>query len=359
MKKIEKKIYINGTEHSIIEDIISEYYEMLNPLYIEGKHKVVIDGIYYQRAHSLIGRLSCQIKKYPKSTGYNKNFLRFLKILYGKTNHYDHLRKFILATPSYIKKVVKLINKFQNYYNINFGTKDDRTNEGKILDDIFNYNKLPKAWLGQKMSIKTCPYCNAQYTITIKKENERYEAKYQIDHFYPQSLYPYLAISFYNLIPSCSNCNHSKSNKDTFVKEIYHPYQDDVHKKLKFNTKPESDKAIIEQLINSGKLKEDNIEIEPFGDGSNKFKNYCDFFHIKDIYKQHNDVVYEIYAKSVLYPSSRKEELENLFEEDKLNLFEKEEITRFILGNYTDEKDFHKRPLSKLTHDIAKDLGLI
>jgi len=32
---------------------------------------------------------------------------------------------------------------------------------------------------------------------------------------------------------------------------------------------------------------------------------------------------------------------------------------RFILGNYITEIEIHKRPLSKLTIDIAKEFGLI
>ena len=32
---------------------------------------------------------------------------------------------------------------------------------------------------------------------------------------------------------------------------------------------------------------------------------------------------------------------------------------RTLIGNYTEDKDLHKRPMSKFVMDIAKDLGLI
>lgn len=42
--------------------------------------------------------------------------------------------------------------------------------------------------------------------------------KFQFNHFYDKGTYPYLALSFYNLIPSCSTCNSSKvkGNANTF-----------------------------------------------------------------------------------------------------------------------------------------------
>ncbi len=39
--------------------------------------------------------------------------------------------------------------------------------------------------------------------------------------------------------------------------------------------------------------------------------------------------------------------------------FTKQEIYRFILSNYSETKDFHKRPLSKLVKDISEELNLI
>ena len=34
-------------------------------------------------------------------------------------------------------------------------------------------------------------------------------------------------------------------------------------------------------------------------------------------------------------------------------------IKRFILGNYTEEQEIHKRPFAKFMQDIGKEVGLI
>lgn len=44
-----------------------------------------------------------------------------------------------------------------------------------------------------------------------------------------------------------------------------------------------------------------------------------------------------------------KDDFKDLFEND-------EEFNRTIFGNYLEEKDFYKRPLSKMTSDIVNEL---
>lgn len=45
---------------------------------------------------------------------------------------------------------------------------------------------------------------------------------FQFDHFYDKSDYPYLSMSLYNLIPSCSSCNHQKRITQLDIR--YNPY---------------------------------------------------------------------------------------------------------------------------------------
>lgn len=85
-------------------------------------------------------------------------------------------------------------------------------------------------WLIRKLNIKVCPYCNRNYTISIDKKSCK--TRPEIDHNLPQSLYPILSLSFYNLIPACPTCNHLKSNKE--IK--YNPYsQEDNDIQFKVN----------------------------------------------------------------------------------------------------------------------------
>ena len=64
-------------------------------------------------------------------------------------------------------------------------------------------------WLQSQLSVKVCPYCNRMYTTTLYGKKR---VRPDFDHFYPQSRYPYLAVSLFNLIPSCNVCNRAKSD---------------------------------------------------------------------------------------------------------------------------------------------------
>src|SRR5690606_37151236 len=64
-------------------------------------------------------------------------------------------------------------------------------------EEIF-YNKKVGKWLSTELNVKTCPYCNRQYTFTIEKGTKNIRPEF--DHFHSKSEFPYLALSFYNLI---------------------------------------------------------------------------------------------------------------------------------------------------------------
>ena len=59
----------------------------------------------------------------------------------------------------------------------------------------------------ERIGIQTCVYCNnAEAAYSDEKE----EAYYHFDHWKPKDQYPFLSICFFNLYPSCSNCNGHK-----------------------------------------------------------------------------------------------------------------------------------------------------
>lgn len=81
-----------------------------------------------------------------------------------------------------------------------------------------------------------------------------------------------------------------------------------------------------------------------------------DVFGLKELYSHHDDIVKEMLLKGEIYSpdyiQSLMEQFPNLIENE-------EEALRIIMGNYINEEDLGKRPLSKLTRDIAKDVGFI
>jgi hypothetical protein len=194
------------------------------------------------------------------------------------------------------------------------------------------------------IDLKTCPYCNRNYIYSISKSGE---IKSQIDHFYPKSKYPFLAMSYYNLIPSCPTCNGfgAKEEKDPRENnnELINPYLiEDDDFKFSFEIKKVSSEDFIKV-----KLKTPTV-------GYNKL------FKLNELYEKHNDHVEELILKSeIKYPHSHRKIIKAMFDKSNSNLKHNIDFQRFLLGNYVSDDELHKRPLAKLYKEIAIQLGLI
>ena len=197
------------------------------------------------------------------------------------------------------------------------------------------------------LNLKTCPYCNINYIAFLEKEKDKDKIRRaELDHFFPKSIYPFLAVNFYNLIPSCSTCNKLKSDDD--LSKLLNPYDTKV-KDIRFNFWLNNvDFLDNPKLDNSTFSDEENIKIEI----KNLPQENLDTFQLDRIYQAHTDVVVELILKQMHYPESYVQELANLG-------FSKEEIYRFVFANYLKEKEWSKRPMAKLIYDISEDLGLI
>lgn len=196
-------------------------------------------------------------------------------------------------------------------------------------------------WLTKKLDIITCPYCNKQYTFTIYKGLNKLKTRPQLDHFFPKSKYPFFALSFYNLIPSCPTCNHIKSEEEIDI----HPYMAGFDTQCKFivGTIDGSD-------FNSWVMGKRNVTIK-FSSQNRNIKR----LGLSELYNEHMDYVEEIIDKCLAYNDSYYESLINSF--SGLGKTE-EEIDRIIWGNYFEVADYKRRPLSKITKDILEQFGI-
>ena len=277
--------------------------------------------------------------------------------------HYEGIRK--LFDPEQIKT----INVWLTEYNLNFEqlitadpkklreikksirvrttTKhnpDAPTLIKNKYSEFSKYNNLYCAKdLIENLKITVCPYCNRSFIHSFKKE-DKIKRSSQIDHFFPKGSgqYPYLALSFYNLIPSCYSCNHAKGVRIINISPYELNSSDDV---LRFK--------IVFPKENGG-YNLDNVDLQM--DFVEAFKKNVDEFGLEDLYRNHHDIAREIWLKGKVYSDDRINELLVSFPD----LFESEkEISQMIMGNYIQEEDLGKRPLSKLTRDIARDVGFI
>ena len=99
-------------------------------------------------------------------------------------------------------KPKRLIELHQEYLD-NF--HDNLYDHNLRLTRIFNYNYFSDKntaysayTLAKKLNFNTCPYCNRNYTVTVDRNKKIVRPDF--DHFFPQSRYPLLALSFFNLI---------------------------------------------------------------------------------------------------------------------------------------------------------------
>lgn len=277
-----------------------------------------------------------------------KEILEYLK---------DNLKNIIEAEPKKLLEIIGTIhtkfpeiqNKKSNIYKIIYCIFVDRGYEAKIsttTDTSIAY-KLVK-----NLGIKTCPYCNRNYISFVNKKRK---TRPQLDHFYPKAIYPFLACSFYNLIPSCSACNHMKSDDDSYKDEkdgnLVHPYN---VKDGDFTFSYTLNDLKITEIFDTNK-KDINFEYEEsIGISLNtKYSQNNEYFQLETIYQNHKDIVIELILKEINYPKSYIDEL------IKNGFGTEEEIYRFIFSNYLKVDDLHKRPLSKLTRDIVEELGIL
>ncbi|MFA6740929.1 MAG: hypothetical protein WCR78_05500 [Arcobacteraceae bacterium] len=250
------------------------------------------------------------------------------------------------------KELIKIIKDFETKYPDSIGKHNQKKDDWKplyklIREDLFEkeYNnwgqrkKYGSYTFVNDMDLKTCPYCNRNYIFIVDENTGKLRP--EIDHFYPKSIYPFLAMSFYNLIPSCPTCNHTKKDKNSLNIKLKNPY-DIKSNDYQFTIEPNNiDFANIDSKYNY-----DNFEISI----NNKDSN-IEIFKLEELYKQHKDIVLDLIIKKIHYPKSYIDELSSFG-------FDKDEIYRYLLCNYSKDEDLHKRPLSKLIKDISEELKI-
>ncbi|QXP59388.1 hypothetical protein [Olleya sp. HaHaR_3_96] len=211
-----------------------------------------------------------------------------------------------------------------------------------ILSNDKDYNSYT---LTSNLGIRSCVYCNRTYTITQRKRKDVKDGRLmspQLDHWFPQSKFPLLEISFHNLIPSCEICNSRvKSDKLFTLEDYFHPYQDEnvsidfgyrysfMKKRYQFYFKNPSDAKILRT---------------------------CKEMFIDQMYDGHSEELEDLITLRKEYSETYLDSLKSNFPDANLS---DELIYLLAFGTELYEKDFHKRPLSKFKRDILIDLEVI
>ena len=217
----------------------------------------------------------------------------------------------------------------------------------KLAEYLFvknGYNKLTdKSQFYDATDIHVCPYCNVTEIWPIKEKGRKDTVKGELDHFYSKDSYPHLALSVYNLVPSCPFCNHGKRNMPSA--KLVNPYMlksaDDARFRMDikdggFVDLNKCTDAIQIRLEDEKKVLGDNIKA----------------FHLEELYNTHRDYAAEVYYKKKLKLNPTYCEFVNRqLKELHIPSLSKEDISRILWGYYPQE-DFSKRVLSKFLHDL-------
>lgn len=258
--------------------------------------------------------------------------------------------KKILACPP--KKLLSRKDQLIKKFNI---TDEDFDKVIKYIFDYDHYTIKPKIQdLGQLLKINACPYCNIHLIKDCRDENGDRIVGPTYDHFYDKSSNPLLALSFYNLIPSCPNCNTYLKGSIHFSSDYHlHPYLHQFGEDAKFTAIPS----------NNGETKyEIELNISPkygspeykrlLGQDKDPEKGSINVFKLKERYKSlsfNADSMALFFDKnSVNYLKSNKKfliELDTREEDMFIELFKTE----------YDIKNFNLKPFSKLNKDLYEE----
>lgn len=217
---------------------------------------------------------------------------------------------------------------------------------------------FPNDAIQEDLNLTACPYCNRNFIKVIKVTNckggEESGPKGQLDHFFPRSLYPYLAICKYNLVPSCPTCNGAsgKHNKDTRAKGVLSPYELQNADGLKFKMRVTGGNILNLDHCAQG------ISISVDTSKNPAMANNEEMFHLGQIYQTHADYAAEIYVRKVMKENGKYLQATKGMLKPHINLTN-DDVRRIQNGFYTNPNDFSKRPLSKFRTDLAKDAGLL
>ena len=318
-----------------------------------------------------------ELIKKKHSEWYEEKILPSIEKTYNllpKKNKNDSIKE-------YKELLKKIINKGKNFvtekelflgynhdYLLDLIKNLNRTNisESYLPHKLFSYDKFPNhtgKWNRHKllslMEIEVCPYCQRNYISSFEENNDK-RTTADLDHFYPKSLYPFLALSLYNFIPSCQICNSRfKGSKDTY-NSVY-PYEesfDDLGAKFK------TSKEIIYEILgekNSGFSVD--IDYENLKDEDNKkIQNSVNNLGLNKVYKKsHNHYIRDLLDTIEKYPEKYLESCIEIFDKLYKNKDKKERFIKHF--NDIIKEPYRKRiengePLAKLTKDILDEFNI-
>lgn len=320
--------------------------------------------------------------KYKNSAGVTRRFEdRFSKYKYiyedksrliegvseeTKLSMWEKIEEF-LCDDKCLKGSEKLCKDWVEWQRVHLTDKDLRAIVKDIFISIYDGVSGMVAYdVLKNIGLRTCPYCNRHYTFTLYSKKNEFKSRPEFDHFYDKSTYPFLAVTFFNLIPSCKECNHGKGTKEVGVNPYFADFKSDfiiVKPHSEENARESEDtkekKMNVNEIFSISKESDFSVDFEWHADLSSEDKEARNLnirnLGLKQLYDMHKDYVMEIVEKASAYNALTREGIVDRFQ----GLFHSEgDVYNLIFGKYLSDAGQPKRPLSKLTADILHQLEI-
>ena len=242
-------------------------------------------------------------------------------------------------------------------------TKLDTECSNYLINTLYNDlgNDRPagnaKEILLSSLDVTVCPYCNRNYIFDVRELNKKYIYTCELDHFLPKSKYPLLAVSFYNLIPSCHFCNHTKGEEKLLA---FYPYNISSKEtnQIRFtyillDTDYLTNKNSIVVEVNASDVIIKNSEEWPKW-SRNNVENDINVLKLRQIYKKHNDVIQKILLK---YDVFNPYYIKSIYKNYKEYFSSYNEVQNLFLDSPKSIQDTANVSLGKLKYDVISELN--
>ncbi len=209
-----------------LTELAEYHWDTINPKTLSGHYKV---------KESLVGRVVSFKNLYGASQ--TKGKFDFYAALLDK--EFAFLKRIITCPAAELPNVIEQVRELLEHCDLLPEGDMGKEMSDELLYDVFQYHNWRNNGKAKNLfdlqCVDVCPYCNLNYTYV---DDVSSKLVFTYDHFYDKGRFPYLSLSFSNLIPSCQPCNLTyKFISDFTVDSHLHPYIDDYNEVCTFFSK--------------------------------------------------------------------------------------------------------------------------
>ncbi|AWW00449.1 HNH endonuclease domain-containing protein [Arcticibacterium luteifluviistationis] len=247
MIKIQE--HLNRTDaEAFLDGLALKHWEELNKKLANGKG--FKQNSLIEKCKKYREKTECELyrEEYAKDNlAFAKRQKSFFDFLLAKEA--KELKRIVISRPISFSAIKADIFSILEPNDLFTGTPGNysQTPFGKLLSEtIFNYAFFRGSEFCKELfkiigfESATCPYCNDNKLNIVKLRSNssavtKLKAYLDLDHFYPKSLNPFFAVSFFNLVPSCHDCNSGdKGDKPFSIETHINPYHEAFDDNYKF-----------------------------------------------------------------------------------------------------------------------------